>query len=153
MWGTVNQDQSVIPITTMKLKQLIATAALLLIASAASLQAGNPIVPAHRPTELTLLPGQPAVTQYRPDKGGIVYMSDRSGAYTYMPLRAIPQNTQSQRLDILERKETLGYEAAKKVAIVNVRFDAGANVWRVEYVDNTGANILTSAHPVVVAKQ
>ena len=136
----------------MKLKQYLVIAVLLL-ASAASVQAGHPIVPTHRPTELTLLPGQPAVTQYRPDKGGIVYVSDRTGAYTYMPLQAIPHNTQSQRLDILEFRKDLDYERASKVALVNVHFDATAQVWRVEYVDKAGVILLPSAHPLVVAKQ
>lgn len=134
------------------MKQYLAIAALLLTASVTAVQAGQPV--ALRPTGLTLIPGLPAVIQYRLDKAAIIYITDRGGSYTYIPLRAMPQNTQSpQRLDILERKETLDYEKATKVALVNVTFDAAAGFWRVEYVDEKGVSLLTSVHPTVIAKQ
>lgn len=137
----------------MKLKQYLVIAALLLLATAAFVQAGQPLT-ATRPTELTLLPGQPPVFQYRPDKASTVYVSNRSGAYTFVSLRAFPQDTRSpQRLNFLEVREKLDYESANKVALVNVRFDATARKWYVEYLDQAGDLLHSSAHPVVIAKQ
>ena len=81
-------------------------------------------------------------------------MSDTTGSYTLMPLRALPQNSNAPAtLEFLEYKDSLGYEVAKKVAIVNVRYHGDTGQWSVEYLDNANNRLLLSTHGSRIAKR